>query len=142
MAEPDAQHLLLYDGVCGLCNRLNAFVLRRDRRGAFAFASLQSATAKALLRSFDKPTEDLTTFYVVANYRSDSPAILAKSRAALFVLRTLGGLWRWIAFVGVLPTPLLDFGYDTIARYRYRLFGQYEACILPAPEHRRRFIDV
>jgi predicted DCC family thiol-disulfide oxidoreductase YuxK len=123
---PDADigtHLLLYDGVCGLCNRVNTFVLRRDPGGVFAFASLQSPTGKT-------------------NYRSPSPAVLAKSRAALFVLQTLGGVWRWIAMVGVLPTAVLDIGYDTIARHRYRLFGQYDTCMLPAPEHQQRFIDV
>jgi predicted DCC family thiol-disulfide oxidoreductase YuxK len=142
---PDAEigtHLLLYDGVCGLCNRVNTFVLRRDPGGVFAFASLQSPTGKTLLRRLGKPTEDLTTFYVVTNYRSPSPAVLAKSRAALFVLQTLGGVWRWIAMVGVLPTAVLDIGYDTIARHRYRLFGQYDTCMLPAPEHQQRFIDV
>ncbi|HEY7497730.1 MAG TPA: DCC1-like thiol-disulfide oxidoreductase family protein [Vicinamibacterales bacterium] len=137
-----ARHLILYDGVCGLCNRLNAFVLPRDRRGLFAFAPLQSATAKTWLRRFGRPPEDLTTFYVVTNFRSDSPALLCKSRAALFVLRTLGGLWRWMAIVGLLPTRLLDVGYDVIARHRYRLFGRFETCVLPRPEYEHRFIDV
>lgn len=88
-----SQHLVLYDGVCGLCNRLNLFLLTRDVEGVFAFASLQSQTGQSLLRRFDKATEDLTTFYVIANYCAESPVLLAKSRAALFVASRLGGFW-------------------------------------------------
>jgi len=67
---------------------------------------------------------------------------LSKSRAALFVLTTIGGVWRAFAVLRVLPARLLDYGYDLIARNRYRLFGRYETCLLPAPEYERRFIDV
>jgi len=74
------QHLVLYDGVCGLCNRLNGFLLPRDRDGVFAFASLQSATGRSLLSQFGKDAAGLSTFYVVTNYRSDSTALLSKSR--------------------------------------------------------------
>jgi predicted DCC family thiol-disulfide oxidoreductase YuxK len=140
--ETRNRHLVLYDGVCGLCNRLNAFVLPRDTSGIFAFASLQSATGQSLLKRFGKTTSDLDTFYVVTNYRSDSPGLLAKSRAALFVLSTLGGIWRSFAPFRVLPAWLLDIGYDLIARNRYRFFGRYDTCLVPTPQYKQRFIDV
>jgi predicted DCC family thiol-disulfide oxidoreductase YuxK len=139
---PGNVHLVLYDGVCGLCNRLNAFLLPRDPSGIFAFASLQSATGQSLLKRFGKPTADLDTFYVVRNYRSESPDLLAKSRAALFVLSTLGGIWRLSAPFRLLPASLLDIGYDLIARNRYRFFGRYETCLLPTSQYKQRFIDV
>jgi len=140
------EHLLLYDGVCGLCNRLTAFVLPRDSRGLFDFASLQSATARSLLRRLGddgaQPDGNLETFYVLKDYRSRSPALISKSRAALFVLRTLGGPWRAVSLLGLFPTALLDIGYDLIARNRYRWFGRHETCLMPDPAYRGRFIDV
>src|SRR5438132_1048236 len=136
------QHLVLYDGVCGLCNRLNTFLLVRDTQGLFDFASLQSAVGRSVLKRFDRNPEDLTTFHVVTNYRAESPALLSKAGAALFVMKRLGGPWRWLALVGVFPRALLDRGYDLIARNRYRLFGKYESCLVPGAEYKKRFIDV
>jgi predicted DCC family thiol-disulfide oxidoreductase YuxK len=139
---PGYRHLVLYDGVCGLCNRLNTFLLPRDVDAVFAFASLQSEAGQSLLKRFGRASDSLDTFYVVTNYRSASPVLLAKSRAALFVLTTLGGFWRWLALFGVLPSTLLDRAYDVIARNRYRILGRSETCLLPAPEYKTRFIDV
>ena len=136
------QHLILYDGVCGLCNGLNAFLLPRDSSGLFAFASLQSLTAKALLARYGLPTENFNTFYVIENFRSESPVLLTKSRAGLFALTTLGGAWRLAGVLRVVPTPMLNIVYDWIARNRYRFFGRYDTCPLPAPEQRERFIDI
>jgi predicted DCC family thiol-disulfide oxidoreductase YuxK len=137
-----AEHLILYDGVCGLCNRLNQFVLRRDTRAVFDFASLQSPTARSVLPSLGGNAESLDTVYVVVNYRSLSPALLSKAGAASFVLETLGirGPLSW-AF-RVLPDGLLKLGYDLIARNRYRVFGKFESCMMPSAEFRKRFIDV
>jgi len=139
--EP-GEHLILYDGVCGLCNRLNRFVLLRDTRAVFAFASLQSTTGRSVLGRFGRNGEDLTTLYVIANYRSQSPALLSKASAVAFVMKTLEGSRTWLRPFRLLPTPLLDLGYDLIARYRYRVFGRSETCLMPKEEFRARFIDV
>ena len=136
------EHLLLYDGVCGLCNRLNNFVLPRDAQGLFDFASLQSEAGRSVLERFGKNPADLDTFYVVTNYRSQSPALVSKARAALFVMTTLGAPWRWLGFFGMFPTALLDRVYDLIARHRYRIFGRTESCLMPSPEYKQRFIDI
>jgi len=140
--QSPGSHLLLYDGVCGLCNRLNAFVLKRDRKAQFRFASLQSHTGQQLLRQYGRNPHDLDTFYVIANYGSASPLLMERAGAGLFVLKTIGGPWRWTAVFGVLPDSLLNFGYDCLARSRYRLFGKYDQCMMPSAEHRERFIDV
>jgi predicted DCC family thiol-disulfide oxidoreductase YuxK len=136
------EHLILYDGVCGLCNRLNQFVLRRDTRAVFDFASLQSPTARSVLQQLGGNAESLDTVYVVVNYRSESPTLLSKAGATLFVMSTLGirGPLSW-AF-RVLPDGLLNLGYDLIARNRYRVFGKSESCMIPSAEFRKRFIDV
>jgi len=135
-------HLILYDGVCGLCNRLNAFVLKHDRKAHFRFASLQSAKVQSLLRQYCRNPDDLDTFYVIANYDSGSSLLFERARAGLFVLKTLGGPWRWAGILGVLPDSLLNLGYDCLARSRYRIFGKYEQCMLPSAADRERFIDV
>jgi predicted DCC family thiol-disulfide oxidoreductase YuxK len=136
------QSLVLYDGVCGLCNRANQFILARDPRGVFDFASLQSQVGRATLVRFHRNPDDMNTFFVVVDYRGGAPVLLAKARAALFVMKALGAPWRWLAVVGVLPDAILDRGYDLLARNRYRLFGRYESCVMPTAEYKRRFIDV
>jgi predicted DCC family thiol-disulfide oxidoreductase YuxK len=136
------EHLILYDGVCGLCNRLNQFVLRRDTRAVFNFASLQSPTARSVLPRLGGNAESLDTVYVIVNYRSESPALLSKAGAAAFILKTLGIRAPLSWAFRVLPDSLLNLGYDLIARNRYRVFGQSETCIMPSPEFRQRFIDM
>jgi predicted DCC family thiol-disulfide oxidoreductase YuxK len=135
------QHLLLYDGVCGLCDHFVQFVLAHDSAGAFDFAPLQSATGRAAVARESGDPDALTSFYVVRDYRTDGARSLVKGRAALFVARVLGWPWAAVSLFGVLPTAVLDWGYDLVARYRYRVFGRFDQCVLPRPEHRRRFVD-
>jgi len=137
----EGQHLLLYDGVCGLCDRLVQFVLAYDRGGAFRFAQLQGATGRAIVERAGANPDDLTTFYVVRDYGTPRARTLVKGRAAIFVARALGWPWKAVALFGVLPTAVLDWGYDVVARYRYRIFGRFDQCAIPRPEQRRRFVD-
>lgn len=130
-------HILFYDGVCGLCNRLVRFILARDRRRRFQFAPLQSALAAETLARFGRDPRDLDTVYLLADGE-----LLNKSRAILGVLRTLGGPWSLAAVLGWLPTALLDWLYVRVARNRYRLFGRYESCRLPSAEERSRFLGL
>ena len=135
------QHLLLYDGVCGLCDRLVQVVLARDRRAVFHFASLQSPAAKAVLAQFGQNPDELNTIYVVVNYQSAAPRLVSRGNAALFVSEMLGWPWKAARLLGVLPHGLLDWAYDLVARHRYRMFGRYDQCVIPRPEHRARFVD-
>lgn len=134
--------LVLYDGVCGLCNRLVQFVLPRDEAGSFDFASLQSATGQSWLRRFGKSTDDLDTMLVVSDYRGAAPQMLAKARAAIYIAKQLGLPWRLASIAAILPDAILTPPYDFIARNRYRWFGRTDTCMLPPPEHRARVIDV
>jgi len=133
--------ILLYDGVCGLCNHSVQFVLKRDRRGLFRFAPLQGAFAAGVLARHGKDPARLDTVYVVLDPGLPTERLLSKARAALFVLRTLGGIWGASRVVGILPDGLLNVGYDLVARSRYRLFGKLDACPLPDPAVRARFLD-
>jgi len=135
-------HLILYDGVCGLCNRLNRFVLKRDAAGVFRFASLQSNLGQSILRAHGKDPGSLETLYVVVHHGAKSPVLLSKSGAALFILETLRGPWRLAAVLRILPRPLLDWAYYLVARNRYRVFGRYDHCLIPSSKYRSRFIDV
>ena len=145
MTQPPATgegvHLVLYDGVCGLCSRLLQFLLTHDRRGVFAFASLQSAVGRAVVEGLDGDLADLTSFYVLTNYRTRHARTLARSKAALFVASQLGWPWRAAVIAGVLPSALLDRAYNLIARNRYRVFGRFDQCLAPRPEFRRRFVE-
>lgn len=132
--------ILLYDGVCGLCNRLVQFTLRHDHHDVFRFASLQSAFAQELLQRHSACTADLHTFYVVAPQPAEH--LVARSDAVTFVLQNLGGRWAVVAAFGrILPRSLRDTLYNLIARNRYKLFGKFDTCPLPDPRHRHKFCD-
>ena len=134
-------HLVLYDGVCGLCDRLLQFLLEHDHRAVFSFASLQSATGKATVERWGGNPEDLASFYVVADFRTPEARAVTKSDAALFVARELGWPWKLARAVRVLPLALRDRLYDVIARSRYRVFGRYEQCRTPSEASRSRFVE-
>lgn len=137
----DAIHLVLYDGVCGLCSRLVQFLLTHDRRGALAFASLQSRMGRAVLERVGGDPADLTSFYVVTNFRTDRSRTLDRSKAALFVAGQLGWPWKAAVIARVLPAALLDRVYDVIARNRYRVLGRVELCLAAHPDFRDRFVE-
>ena len=132
---------MLYDGVCGLCNGLLQFLLTHDRRGVFAFASLQSAIGMAVVERLGGDPTELTSFYVLANYRTRHSRIFARSKAALFVAGQLGWPWKAAVLARVLPNAILDHVYNVVARNRYRMFGRFEQCLTPRPEFRSRFVE-
>lgn len=132
----ERRHVLFYDGVCGLCDRMVQFVLRHDRGPRFDFAALQSELAARELGRFGRDPRDLDSVYVL----TADGRLLRKARAILFTLRQLGLPWSLGAAFGVLPTALLDWLYDRVAKNRYRLFGKRESCRLPSAEERSRFL--
>jgi predicted DCC family thiol-disulfide oxidoreductase YuxK len=143
VASDPTNPILLYDGVCGLCNRLVQFVLKRDARDHFRFASIQSDFVARILRRHGLDPHDLDTFYIVTDYDQPGEHLTARSDAAIAVLRHLGGFWGASALVlRILPRWLRDWGYGLVARTRYRIFGKYETCPLPEEKNRRKFLDV
>lgn len=127
--------IVLYDGVCGLCNRLVKFIVARDRRGRFRFAALQGETGQALLRRHGLPTGDFDSAALVEDGR-----VYLRSAAVVRIMCGLGGVWRVFGIARVIPPRLLDVAYDAVARSRYRFFGRSDACVLPPPEIRARFL--
>jgi len=134
-------HLVLYDGVCGLCSRLLQFLLRHDHRRVFSFAPLQGAVGRSIVeRSGGNPAE-LTSFYIVADYQTAASRVFTRSDAVLFVAGALGWPWRAGQLIRFVPQAVRDRAYNVVARSRYRVFGRYDRCLVPSPEFRARFID-
>lgn len=135
--------IILYDGVCGLCNRLNQFVLQRDPGDVFRFASLQSGFAGRILARHGANAAGLNTVYVVVDHEAPGEHLLARSDAIAFVLKQLGGIWYPVGvLLHFLPRSVRDWGYGIVARNRYRVFGRFDTCMLPSAATRDRFLDV
>jgi predicted DCC family thiol-disulfide oxidoreductase YuxK len=142
LSKPEPNPIVLYDGVCGLCNRLVQFILKHDYVDRFRFASLQSDFSAQILTRHAMNPHDLDTVYVVRNYGLPDEALLARSDAILFMTKELGGIWSLAGVGRVLPKALRDFMYKLVARNRYKVFGKHESCMLPEPKHRAKFLDV
>ena len=136
----EGAHLVLFDGVCGLCSRLVPFLVKHDRRRVFNFAALQSTSGRKVVERCGGDPDALTSFYVLANYRTDRPQMFSRSAAVLFVAGQLGWPWKIAVLGRILPAAIRDRFYDVVARNRYRVFGSSEQCLTPPPEFRGRFL--
>jgi len=135
--------IILYDGVCGLCNRLVQFLLKHDKQERLRFASLQSDFAAKVLQRHGIDPKDLDTLHLIENYEQPGERVLQRSDAILRAGRELGGFWSATAAAAkVIPRALRDVIYRFVARNRYRVFGKYDTCMLPNPNQRSRFLDV
>lgn len=130
-----SQPIVLYDGVCGLCDRFVQFIVTRDSSAKIRLAPLQSESAIVLLQNFHMPAAALSTMVLIEEGKA-----YVKSAAVLRSLKYLDGPWKFLTIVKIIPAPISDFVYDFIARNRYRWFGKFDACIIPSPEIRSRFL--
>ena len=134
--------VLLYDGVCGLCNRLVQFALRHDHEKVFRFAPLQSSFGSRVLKQHGVDAAALKTVYVLAS-GNEGQVLLQQSEAILFLMSRFGGIWSVLAqMVRLLPPGISDWAYNLIARHRYRIFGRYDSCPLPSVGDRERFLEL
>ncbi|MCB0531019.1 MAG: thiol-disulfide oxidoreductase DCC family protein [Lewinellaceae bacterium] len=127
--------ILLFDGVCNLCQASVQWVLLHDKAGIFRFASLQSDTGQQQLARFNLDGENFDTVVLVVGSR-----VYTRSGAALEILRRLGIPWSIFSVLIWIPRPIRDAVYNWIARNRYRWFGQKQECWLPRPEWSERFL--
>lgn len=123
--------LILFDGVCNLCNGAVQFVIKRDPKSKFKFGTLQGKTANQVLGS-----QTIDTVVYVRN-----GVQLTKSTAALWIARDLGGVWAMAYVLIIIPRFLRDGGYDLVAKIRYSVFGKRSECMVPTPEVSSRFVD-
>jgi predicted DCC family thiol-disulfide oxidoreductase YuxK len=142
MPESLPNTIVLYDGVCGLCNRAVQFLLKRDRHDRFRFASLQSDFAANLLQRHGINYTKLDTVYAVLNHGETNEKLLAKGDAFLFFAKVLGGIWSVARLGRVIPRPIRNWLYDFVAANRYRVFGKAESCMLPDAASRHKFLEV
>jgi predicted DCC family thiol-disulfide oxidoreductase YuxK len=134
---PAPEHaIVLFDGVCNFCSHSVQFIIRRDRAAYFRFAPLQSGIAEGWLRGHvNSPVPD--SIVLIEGNR-----IYTESGAALRICRHLDGLWKAFYFLLLIPRPIRDAAYRMFAKHRYRLFGRQEACMIPAPDIRERFLSL
>ncbi len=131
--------VILFDGVCNLCNSTVRWVIERDKEGRFDFASLQSDVARRELGKVMDPKEiDALPDSIVL---LDSDGVHVRSAAALRILRGLGSWFLLLRLGVVLPGPIRDAIYDMVARNRYRWFGRRDTCMIPTPDIAARFLD-
>lgn len=134
-------HLVLYDGVCGLCDFFVQFLLRIDRHDRLRFAALEGPIGTAILKRHGREAEPLSTILVIPDHESGDARLLDRSDAALFAIASTGGIYRAAAAFRIVPRPLRDAVYRLVARWRYRVFGQYDSCPIPRAETRAKFLD-
>lgn len=131
----NGERVVLFDGVCKLCNGWVKFLIRHDPQQQFRLASVQSAEGQALLRWFALPTERFESMVYV-----ESGALYLRTDALLRIVGQLPGYWRLLAWLRLIPRAIRNACYERIARNRYRLFGRYDTCLLPSAEHAQRFL--
>ena len=127
--------IILFDGVCNLCNGAVTFVIKRDPKDRFRFAALQSEIGEELIHKHGLKDKGLDSIVLIEGEKA-----FVKSSAALRIARKLSGIWPLLYIFNILPRFLRDPFYDLIARNRYAWYGKRESCMIPTPELRAKFI--
>ena len=127
--------ILLFDGVCNLCNGAVQFVIKHGSKNNLRFAALQSKIGAQILDHFDLPQEDIFSVILVENEK-----VYLRSSAALRMYKNMGGIWSLMYFFIIVPRPIRDAVYNFIAKNRYKWFGEKESCMIPTPELKSRFL--
>lgn len=128
--------IILFDGVCNLCNRFVQFIIKRDPNARFKFASIQSESGQSILHKLNlsKSSFDSIVYFKENKY-------FIKSSAGLQILKDLGGPWQLFYVFILIPQFIRDPIYNFIAKKRYKLFGKCDTCMIPAPEIKPRFLE-
>ncbi|MGE0637170.1 MAG: thiol-disulfide oxidoreductase DCC family protein [Bacteroidia bacterium] len=129
--------IILFDGVCNLCNASVQFIIKHDKKGVFRFASLQSEFGKSIVNKFNLADKNIDSVMLFENN-----TVQLKSEAALRIAKRMGGIYSILFAFIIIPRFIRDSIYDYIARNRYRWFGKQESCMIPTPELKKLFIEV
>lgn len=130
------ERIVLYDGVCNLCNGSVNFIINNDRDAKFKFAPMQEPAGQALLKRYGLEYIDLSTFVLI----EDGKAYF-RSTAWMKIVRHLDGAWPLLSGFSIVPRFIRDASYDLIGRNRYRLFGKKDVCMIPTPDIKARFLE-
>ena len=130
-----ANHIILFDGICNLCNGAVQFIIKHDSEKKFLFTSLQSEAGQQLLQQYNLPAENFDSFLLLQD-----DTIFYKSTAALKVARQIKSSWKLLYIFMIVPKFIRDAVYSWIAANRYKWFGKKEVCMIPTPELQARFL--
>ncbi len=133
----EGKKIILFDGVCNLCNSAINFVIKHDRKDVFRYASLQSDVGRKLIEERNINTASLDSILLI----EEKGTFAHKSTAALKIARQLSGMYPLLSVCLVLPKFLRDWVYDFIAKNRYKWFGKKDSCMIPTPELKALFLD-
>ncbi|MEA2174313.1 MAG: hypothetical protein QOD00_1905 [Blastocatellia bacterium] len=143
MKDAGTNHpVMLYDGVCGFCNKSVQLILDHDRKKTLRFAALQSDYGMAVKARYSFLEKIDSVVVLESSTDGQEERVFVRSSAALRLASYLGGAWKLFLVFHIMPAPLRDFFYDLFAKYRYKLFGKHDACMLPGADVRSRFLDV
>ena len=131
----NSQPIILFDGICNLCDGAVQFVIKHDPENQFLFASLQSEAGQRLLKQYKLSVENFNSFILIQDEK-----VYNKSTRALKVARQIKGVWSWLYIFIIIPAFIRDTVYTWIAQNRYKWFGKKEACMIPTPELKARFL--
>ena len=135
MNNTENKSIILFDGVCNLCNTLVNFIIKHDKKAYFKFASLQSDAAKEILLQYNSKKINLDSIILIENN-----AVYEKSTAALKISKNLTGGFKLLYALIIIPKFIRDWVYYFIAENRYKWFGKKESCMIPSPEIKSRFL--
>ena len=130
------QPIVLFDGVCNLCNSAVQFIIKHDKKNTFRFAALQSDTGQKLLAQYNFPKNELNSFILIENNQAYD-----RSTGALRVVKNFKGLWPMLYGFIILPKFIRDGIYNWVGKNRYKWFGKKEECMIPTPELKARFLS-
>ena len=130
------QKVILFDGICNLCNRYVQFVIKHDKKNMYKFASLQSTLGSGILRRFALPENNFKTILLVEDNK-----LFTKSTAILRVAKNLNGIYKAAAILFVIPKPVRDFFYMLVSKNRHRFFKMKNSCLFPYAVLKEKFIE-
>jgi predicted DCC family thiol-disulfide oxidoreductase YuxK len=134
--DSKSQHIILFDGVCTLCNATVLFIIKKDICRLFKFSALQSDVGKKISIQFQLPEKDYASFVYFRNNK-----LLLRSEAALYVLKDLGYPWKGLFIFIIVPRPLRDAVYNCISKNRFRFWKRQNTCLIPTPAIATRFLS-
>ncbi|EAR01436.1 thiol-disulfide oxidoreductase DCC family protein [Maribacter sp. HTCC2170] len=129
--------IVLFDGVCNLCNRSIQYIIKRDKKDVFRFATLQGDVGQRLVQERNIDISKVDSIILI----EPGVAYYTKSTAALKIGKSFGGVWKLAIVLNLIPSKLRDIVYDWVARDRYSWYGKKDACMVPTPELKAKFLD-
>jgi predicted DCC family thiol-disulfide oxidoreductase YuxK len=134
---PEDKNIILFDGVCNLCDSAVQFIIKHDKKDAFRFVALQSGLGQQIIKYIGIDTKKVDSIILY----EPGVAYYYKSSAAIRIAKYLGGIFYFAAIFKVLPTKFRNGVYDYIAKNRYKWFGKKESCMIPTKELQAKFLE-